>query len=137
MRRKRIVYLVFVIIVMILGIASRKYGTYLPKIISEYSGDILWALMIYLGFGFLFNRNSIKNVALVALVFSYGIEISQLYQEQWINTIRDTTFGSLILGHGFLYSDLICYTIAILIGVLVENIYYKSYLNSVKQGAVT
>lgn len=126
MRRKRTVYLVFIILVMILGIASRKYGEYLPKFISEYSGDILWALMVYLGLGFLFNRNSIRNVALSALIFSYGIEISQLYQAYWINSIRDTTIGSLILGHGFLYSDLLCYTIGIIIGLVFEYVYYSS-----------
>lgn len=132
MSRKRTIYLVFIIIVMILGIASRKYGIYLPKIISEYSGDILWALMVYLGFGFIFNRNSIRNVFIISIVFSYGIEISQLYQAPWINIIRDTTLGSLILGHGFLYSDLICYTIGILIGVLFEFIYYSSVLKKLK-----
>ena len=60
MRRNRILYLVFIIIVMILGVASRKYGQYLPGIISKYSGDILWALMVYLGFGFLVSKVQIK-----------------------------------------------------------------------------
>ena len=56
--------------------------------------------------------------------FSYLIEISQLYQGEWINSIRDTTLGALILGHGFLFSDLICYTIGILIGVVIEYLYF-------------
>ena len=124
MKRKRIIYMGLVIIVMILGIASRRYGSYLPNIISKYSGDTLWALMVYLGFGFLFNKAKIRNVALASMTFSYLIEISQLYQGEWINSIRDTTLGALILGHGFLFSDLICYTIGILIGVVIEYLYF-------------
>ncbi|MBU3107309.1 DUF2809 domain-containing protein [Clostridium gasigenes] len=129
--RKRILYFLLVIGVMILGIYSRKYGQYLPGFINEYSGDILWALMVYLGFGFLAYKTSIKYIALSSLIFSYAIEISQLYQEQWINTIRDTTLGSLVLGHGFLFSDLICYTIGILIGVAFE--YFYSVSNKIKE----
>lgn len=111
---------------MILGIFSRKYGGYLPEIISKYCGDILWALMVYLGFGFLFFKSLIKNIALSSLLFSFAIEISQLYQAHWINAIRETTLGALILGHGFLFSDLICYTVGILIGVSFEYLYMKN-----------
>lgn len=125
MKRKRTIYLWLIIIVMILGICSRKYGGYLPEIISKYSGDILWALMVYLGFGFLFSRSSIKHIALSSLIFSFLIEISQLYQSDWINGIRETTLGALILGHGFLFSDLVCYTTGILIGVVIEYLYMK------------
>ena len=124
MKRKRIIYMGLVIIVMILGIASRRYGSYLPNIISKYAGDTLWALMVYLGFGFLFNKAKIRNVALASMTVSYLIEISQLYQGEWINSIRDTTIGALILGHGFLISDLVCYTIGILIGVVFEYLYF-------------
>ena len=125
-RRKRVLYLVLIIIIMILGVCSRKYGQYLPKITSEYSGDILWALMVYWGFGFLFSKSSIKYITVISLIFSFGIEISQLYQAKWINTIRETTLGALILGHGFLFSDLVCYTIGILIGVVLEYFYFYS-----------
>lgn len=124
MKRKRIIYIGLMIIVMILGIASRSYGSYLHSLISKYAGDTLWALMVYLGFGFLFNKAKIRNLALASMTFSYLIEISQLYQGEWINSIRNTTLGALILGHGFLFSDLICYTIGILIGVVFEYLYF-------------
>lgn len=78
------------------------------------------ALMVYLGLGFLFSKSKIRYVAVGAIIFSYGIELSQLYQGQWINAIRGTTLGGLILGYGFLFSDLICYTLGIVIGVIFE-----------------
>ena len=53
----------------------------------------------------------------LALVFSYLIEISQLYHAPWIDAIRSTALGGLVLGFGFLWSDILCYTV----GVLLES----------------
>lgn len=69
----------------------------------------------------LFNKLTIKKVAIVSLIFSYGIEISQLYQGEWINNVRSTLIGSLVLGHGFLFSDLICYTIGIFMAMIIDK----------------
>ncbi|GAB6169811.1 DUF2809 domain-containing protein [Clostridium carnis] len=125
MNRKRSIYFTYIIIVIALGLASRKFGSYLPNFISKYAGDTLWAIMVYLGLGFLFNKASVFKITMFSLIFSYCIEISQLYQDTWINSIRSTTIGALILGHGFLYSDLICYSIGIVLIAIVEYITYK------------
>ncbi|EGT3614735.1 DUF2809 domain-containing protein [Clostridium perfringens] len=118
----RLKYFSLTILTMILGLLSRKFIAYLPDLIAPYLGDVLWATMVYFGFRFLFPKNKTEICFLVAIIFSFAIEISQLYQAQWINNIRATTLGALILGHGFLWSDLICYTIGILIGCFIDNI---------------
>ena len=102
---------------MLLGLLSRKIEG-LPEIISLYSEDILWALMVFLLFAFLFNKKSTIFIISWAIIFSYSIEISQLYHAPWIDSIRNTTLGGLILGFGFLWSDLVCYTIGIIIGII-------------------
>ena len=61
-----------------------------------------------------------------AIIFSYSIEISQLYHAPWIDSIRNTTLGGLILGFGFLWSDLVCYTIGIIIGIIIDIIINKT-----------
>jgi hypothetical protein len=43
-----------------------------------------------------------------------------LYHANWIDTIRKTTLGGLILGYGFLWSDLLAYAIGIAAGVIIE-----------------
>ncbi|MFR3072503.1 MAG: DUF2809 domain-containing protein, partial [Paeniclostridium sp.] len=58
----------------------------------------------------------------LAFLFSFSIEISQLYQAQWINNIRNTIIGGLILGHGFLFEDLISYSIGIILGCVVDKL---------------
>lgn len=110
---------------MLLGIGSRKFAGQLPLFIAEYSGDTLWALMIFLMFGFLFAKYSTARIALFAFIFSFGIEFSQLYQADWLNALRSTKFGGLILGYGFLWSDLLCYSIGIITGVCLEKIFFE------------
>lgn len=125
MRRNRLLYLILTIIVIILGLLSRKIEN-LPEIISLYSGDILWALMIFLIIAFIFNKKSTIFTISWAIIFSYSIEISQLYHEPWIDAMRNTTLGGLILGFGFLWSDLVCYTIGIVIGMVIDIIINKT-----------
>ncbi|GAA0069567.1 DUF2809 domain-containing protein [Clostridium sardiniense] len=120
MNKKRFLYIILTIVTMILGLASRKYGSLLPNFLREYSGDALWALMVYFGFSFVFIKLSISKRGIIALVFSFIIEFSQIYQGVLINKIRSTTLGGLILGHGFLFSDLLCYTVGITIGLIIS-----------------
>ncbi|MCC8153085.1 MAG: DUF2809 domain-containing protein [Tannerellaceae bacterium] len=110
---KRILYGTGTFVIILAGLSSRKYGDYLPRFVAAYAGDILWAAMVYLGIRFLFPGYQQQKTALASLLFSYGIEFSQLYQAEWINTIRHQTVGALILGQGFLWSDLVCYTLGV------------------------
>lgn len=121
MKRSRLLYLILTIIVMILGLLSRKISG-LPKIIELYSGDILWALMVFLIIAFIFNKKSTIFIISWAIIFSYSIEISQLYHAPWIDSIRNTTLGALVLGFGFLWSDLFCYTVGIIIGAIIDRL---------------
>jgi hypothetical protein len=118
--RKRMTYLVGVLIVVALGLGSRRFGTYLPAFIAEYAGDTLWALMMFLSLGLIAPCSFIWRRAAVALLVSYTVEVSQLYRAPWIEALRHTTLGGLVLGFGFLWSDLVCYSVGVGIGVLLE-----------------
>lgn len=115
--------LLTLIMVIILGLASRQYQQYLPEFIGQYAGDTLFGWMAFLLFALFIRRAGPWLPALCALALSYGIEFSQLYHAEWIDAIRATTLGGLVLGFDFLVSDLICYAVGILIGVLIDLIY--------------
>src|SRR5882757_8548239 len=115
MRKSRITYFLLIIITVIIGLLSRRF-----TIIPLFIGDILWATMVYFIARFLFISNAIKFIILISLLFCYAIEFSQLYQAPWINNIRHTQFGRLVLGEGFLWGDLLCYTVGVGIGVLID-----------------
>lgn len=113
-------YFIGVIITILLGLAFRKFGYLLFSFLAENAGDVLWAMMVYFGFRFLFLKKSMLTAILLSLLFSFSIEFSQLYQEEWINQIRGTLLGALILGKGFLLVDLIRYTAGIVIASCLD-----------------
>lgn len=79
-----------------LGLASR-FG-FVFQLIYPYLGDMLYALMIYFMFGFLWRKAPPFNVAALCLLVCYAIELGQLYQADWINAIRSSRLGGLVLG---------------------------------------
>ncbi len=115
------VYLLLAMMVMLAGLASRRYRNRLPLFIGTYSGDTLWGLMLYLLISALADRRSIWQRAWVAIAIAFAIECSQLYHAPWIDGIRQTTLGGLVLGFEFLWSDLVCYLVGIALGAVAER----------------
>ena len=118
--RNRKVYLILIPAIMGLGILSRKFNYLLPNFINTYLGDATWAAMIYTMMAFVFAKKSSNQVAIFSLLFCYAIEISQLYQATWINSIRNTVLGALVLGSGFLWSDLLAYALGVGLAFIIE-----------------
>lgn len=96
-----------------LGLASRAYPGLFPAVFEKYPGDALWAQMVYWLVGMFSPAASVAKLALYALLISYADEISQLYQAPWIQHIRATMPGHLILGTHFSWLDMLSYTIGI------------------------
>ena len=44
-----------------------------------------------------------------------------MYHAPWIDSIRSTTLGGLVLGFDFVWSDLACYAVGVMMGMLVER----------------
>ena len=95
------------------GLASRRYPAAFPEFIARYGGDTLWAAMVFWLLALLCRRTATMRLAAAALTISLAVELSQLYHAPWIDAIRDTGFGRLVLGNGFLWSDLVCYSIGV------------------------
>jgi hypothetical protein len=118
--RNSLIYFVLLFIIIPVGYASRLRPELFSPFFAEYLGDPLWTAMIYFGLCLIFPRMSVLKLFAITLSFCYFIEISQLCQEPWLIAIRATTIGALILGHGFLWSDIICYTIGALFAAAVD-----------------
>lgn len=102
--KKRLRYLILIIAIIITGLLSRK-----SIMIPLWIGDVLYALMMYFIVRFIFLQKTPKFIFLLSLSICIAIELSQLLHAEWINTIRATLPGRLILGQGFLWSDLLTY----------------------------
>lgn len=119
-RRPRLIYGSLVLLVIVLGLLSRRFPQFLPAALGKSPGDALWALMVFLGLGFLFPRGSTLLLAAAAVAFSFAVEFSQLYHAPWIDDVRSTFIGHLVLGSGFLWADLLAYTVGVGVGALAE-----------------
>jgi len=102
------------------GLLWRSHLFPLPGLAAKYGGDALWALLVFLGCGFLFPRTSTARVFLMALGFAWAIEFSQLYHAPWIDHLRTTRVGGWILGSTFNVPDLLAYVAGIALGALGE-----------------
>jgi hypothetical protein len=118
--RSRVVSGIALVLVIAAGLGSRVFGRQLPTFIATYAGDTLYATMVFVALGILAPRWSTARLALTALALSVAIEVSQLYHAPWIDAIRRTLPGSLVLGYGFLWSDMACYVAGVALGAGVD-----------------
>lgn len=112
-------YFVLVILTIILGLLSRT--SYIPELIYPYLGDFFYALMYYWICALLFPRLKPIYLLYLSIGICFLIECSQLYQADWINNIRYTRMGGLILGFGFLWSDLFSYCLGGILGFTIDK----------------
>jgi hypothetical protein len=120
--RSRVVYGIALPLVIAAGLGSRVFGQHLPPLIATYAGDTLYATMVFVGLGLVAPRWSTARLAVTALAICCAIEISQLHHAPWIDALRRTLPGALVLGHGFLWSDLACYAAGVAFGAGVETV---------------
>jgi hypothetical protein len=118
--RSRLTYALLGIVVIVLGLTIRSPTVPVPAFVAKYAGDALWALLMFLGFGWLFPPRSTGQIAILAVAFSCAIEFSQLYHEPWIDDLRATWFGHLVLGDTFAWADIAAYLVGIACGAGAE-----------------
>ena len=118
--RSRLLYALLVVAVVASGLLWRSGLIPMPGWLSNHGGDALWALMVFVGFGFLMPRASTWVLCSMALTFAWGVEFSQLYHAPWIDAIRATLPGRLVLGNTFAWLDLVAYSSGIALGGISE-----------------
>ncbi len=123
MHRNRFVYFGLILLTIACGLASRT--SIIPNLIYPYLGDALYATMSFFIFGWLLQKQKTLTIALTALVFCFLIETAQLIQADWLIAIRTSRVGALVLGSGFLWSDLVAYVFGVMLGAMVEILFIK------------
>lgn len=120
-------YAIAMVLVIGMGLLWRSGWIPLPRSVSKYGGDALWALMVFFGFGFVFVRGSTLRVAAYAVCFAWSVEFLQLYHAPWIDRIRSARLGHLVLGSVFNGPDLMAYVVGIAVGVVVEWGWFRRF----------
>jgi hypothetical protein len=120
--RTRAVYAACAIGAVAAGLLTRSRFLDLPRTVAKYSGDAVWALLVFFLLGFLFPRKPTWRIALLAAAFATTIEFLQLYHAPWINHLRSLWIGRMILGSTFNPPDLLAYAAGIFVGILLDRI---------------
>jgi hypothetical protein len=107
--------------VVALGLASRMYASSLPAVLSLYAGDTLWAVALFLSLGLLWPSASTRRLGLGAAVLSLLVELSQLAHPGWLETVRRWPGVGLLIGYDFVWTDLACYAIGVVLGVGLDR----------------
>jgi hypothetical protein len=118
-------YALVAVLVIVTGLLWRSGLLPLSTFLAKYGGDSLWALVVFLCFGFAFHRSSTMRVGLSAICFAWSVEFLQLYHAHWIDVIRSTHPGHLVLGSSFNSPDLIAYAVGIALGIVAECLWFN------------
>ena len=125
-KRDTRIYLLIMFVITAFGLPARIVQDQLPTWYVLYFGDYLWAMLLFFVFALVLRNMSAFKVAITTLLFTYIIEISQLLHPQWLDYLRSIKLFALVLGYGFLWSDIVAYTFGIFTGALVERFLFCS-----------
>ena len=127
MLARRIIYFVLFIFFIWLALATRHHHEWFSSIIVEYGGDTIWAGAFLFLMRSLFLKIDLWKLALISYVLGVIDEFTQLYRAPWANQVRATTLGRLMFGAGFLWSDILCYAIGILLAFIIIWLIERPY----------
>lgn len=111
----RLTYSLAILLTIALGLTSRALAGIPPA-----TGDALWAAMLFYGVRWLRPRQTLAQAWSISLLACWAVEASQLHQAEWLNAIRATTLGALVLGRGFLWTDLLAYAVGCSLAAFAE-----------------
>jgi hypothetical protein len=116
----RSIHLVLIAITIPLGLASRMRGLPMPGLVRTYGGDVLSATCIFFGVRYVAHQRSLLDCSAIGFIVCVLIELQQLYAGAWLVHLRDDTPLGILLGHGFLWSDIACYAVYTAIGAAIS-----------------
>jgi len=115
MIKRRAAYLFLFAFFIWLALATRHHPQWFHPLVAKYGGDTIWAGDFLLLLRAIFPKANLLNLAILNYLFGVADEVSQLWHTPWLDAIRHTTIGRLMLGLGFLWSDLVCYAVGTII----------------------
>lgn len=116
-RFDRTYFMLFVILLMIeIIIGVYAHDAY----IRPYGGDFLVVVMIYCLIRS-FTKYNVNSTAIGTLLFAYAVEVSQRFHLVNLLGLQNSTAACIIMGTSFAWTDMLMYTLGILMVWLIER----------------
>ena len=119
--RRRDISLGLSLLTVALGLGSRRFGDQLPTFIATYAGDALWAALVFWLLSVVRPRALTIVLFAASAAIAFLVESSQLYHAPFLDAMRRTTPGALVLGQGFLWSDLVAYLVGAGVAAVIDR----------------
>jgi|WetSurMetagenome_2_1015567.scaffolds.fasta_scaffold25374_2 hypothetical protein len=119
---KRLVSAILLLLTIFLGLLSRSRLNPFPEFLGKYPGDALWAIMVYWIVAFIAPARPVLFRGAIALAISILDELSQAFHTVWLDGIRSTTVGHLVLGASFSLKDIAAYAAGIGLIAIIDII---------------
>ena len=114
----------------VLFIAEVLIAVYVhDAIIRPYGGDFLVVILIYC-FVKSFVNLRVKTAAIWVLVLSFAIELSQYFKLVKLLGLKNSKLANVVLGNSFALSDLVAYTLGILVVLWIESLTVPAKLSN-------
>ena len=122
--RTRILYVALALATIAIGLAVHVLGP--PSSVArDVVGDALWASMIVWWISALMPASGLVVRGAIAFLICVGVELSQLYHAPWLDALRGTRVGHLVLGSGFDPRDFLSYAAGVIAALLLVPIARK------------
>lgn len=115
MLKKRIIYSQLFFFFIWLALATRYNAEWFLPIIAKYGGDVIWAGAFLFLLRVFFINIAMWKLAVLCYILGVLDEFSQLIHTEFTDALRSGIIGRLMFGQGFMWSDIVCYAVGILL----------------------
>jgi len=120
--RRRLAFLAAAVATIGVGLLVHWGGGALDRALRDVRGDERWAAMVAWWLGAAAPRARLTIRSAAAYAVCVAVETSQLYHAPWLDALRATRAGHLVLGSGFDPRDLLAYALGVVAAALLEAV---------------
>jgi hypothetical protein len=112
------------LLIILSGLALRGFGFNfgLSAFVVKYGGSLLWAAMVYFLVAMAASNASRPSIALISAAIAVGVELFRLVHAPWLDALRLTLPGALLLGRIFSPWNMLAYGVGIIFAVGLDRL---------------
>ncbi|MBL8753430.1 MAG: DUF2809 domain-containing protein [Planctomycetes bacterium] len=115
--------------IVVAALLSRRYP--LPGLLAEHTGDALYATAAFFLFALVRPSARTTRLGVLAGGFAIAVETTQLLDWPWLQAIRATGAGALLLGQGFQWADVFAYCLGAAAACVVDATFLRRSIQPV------